>query len=514
MHCFILATLMSILTNTGKSVLPQANRSGTIAQSPVNVRANILPLRQQSGDPSDAILADAINSILNQLDNVIGALQQPIQMPDDFEIYDPFGNLIAAIGNIVGKDGKNYPGVFARQIWIGPGDPSNAVLFSDGFSVQIGKNGFVSVLDPFGGVGAWIGTQSDAVQNVTGAANNGSGLIRLTVTAHHLTTGDQVNVVGVGGVPNATGQWLVSVFDANHIDLINSVWAGAYTTGGTVQRFFAGAAFEQLAVGGATAITNAVDNGAGLIRLTSIAHGLQTGWFATVTGVGGVPNANGYFLVTVIDADTVDLQGSTFAGLYTKGGRIFAWAASHFRAQANGDLLISNALIRLVGAGLGSATIVLDPATGTITVSANAPSTIVTTISATGIVVGDSIAHTPAVFIESNAIAIWEDVTGLTTVGPSIRLQPNSIALFDAGGVSRVNLDGVSGVVSADSKFNAQGFNGIDITIPVVLGLTLATDTTGVVGTPGPGQSNQTVIVAASVNFGTSRTVTGGIVTA
>lgn len=67
-------------------------------------------------------------------------------------------------------------------------------------------------------------------------------------------------------------------------------------------------------------ITGAVNNGSGLIRITSASHGLLTGDRITITGVGGVSNANGTFLITKITDDTFDLQGSTFAGTYTSGG--------------------------------------------------------------------------------------------------------------------------------------------------------------------------------------------------
>lgn len=74
---------------------------------------------------------------------------------------------------------------------------------------------------------------------VTGAANNGSGAIRLTVTpnASGLAMTDMaddyyVRVAEVGGVPNATGIWQVEVIDSTHLDLIGSTWGGAYTSGG------------------------------------------------------------------------------------------------------------------------------------------------------------------------------------------------------------------------------------------------------------------------------------------
>ena len=68
------------------------------------------------------------------------------------------------------------------------------------------------------------------------------------------------------------------------------------------------------------AITGAADNGAGLIRITAVAHGFFTGDSITVASVGGVSNATGTWIITRIDADNFDLDGSTFAGAYTAGG--------------------------------------------------------------------------------------------------------------------------------------------------------------------------------------------------
>lgn len=69
-------------------------------------------------------------------------------------------------------------------------------------------------------------------------------------------------------------------------------------------------------------VTGAVNNGSGLIRLTTVAAGrvLRTGDTVQVSNVGGVPAATGTWKVTSVNATTVDLQGSTFAGTYTSGG--------------------------------------------------------------------------------------------------------------------------------------------------------------------------------------------------
>ncbi len=72
---------------------------------------------------------------------------------------------------------------------------------------------------------------------VSGAANNGSGLIRLTVatmTGLGIATNDLLSVSGVGGTTEANGQWAVTVVNATHLDLQASTFTHAYTTGGQV----------------------------------------------------------------------------------------------------------------------------------------------------------------------------------------------------------------------------------------------------------------------------------------
>lgn len=68
---------------------------------------------------------------------------------------------------------------------------------------------------------------------VTGAANNGAGLVRLTVGATAgLTTGNTVIVSAVTGTVEANGKWIITVVDATHIDLQNSAFVNAYVAGG------------------------------------------------------------------------------------------------------------------------------------------------------------------------------------------------------------------------------------------------------------------------------------------
>lgn len=68
-------------------------------------------------------------------------------------------------------------------------------------------------------------------------------------------------------------------------------------------------------------VSGAANNGSGLVRITtSTAHGFSTGYTVTLSGVGGVPGANGTFTIAVISTTTFDLVGSTFSGAYTSGG--------------------------------------------------------------------------------------------------------------------------------------------------------------------------------------------------
>ena len=98
-------------------------------------------------------------------------------------------------------------------------------------------------------------------------------------------------------------------------------------------------------------ITNVVNNGSGLCRITSANHGLTTGARVTVTGVVGVSGANITATITKVDSNTYDLDGSTFSGSYSSGGAvnvtgwyvasIDATAANGFAAGQGYDVLFS-----------------------------------------------------------------------------------------------------------------------------------------------------------------------------
>jgi hypothetical protein len=70
-------------------------------------------------------------------------------------------------------------------------------------------------------------------------------------------------------------------------------------------------------------ITNADNNGSGLIRLTvATTNGLITGQKVTVREVAGTTAANGNWTITVVNTTQIDLQSSSFSGSYTSGGYV------------------------------------------------------------------------------------------------------------------------------------------------------------------------------------------------
>jgi hypothetical protein len=67
-------------------------------------------------------------------------------------------------------------------------------------------------------------------------------------------------------------------------------------------------------------VSNAVSGTGGQIQLTVTAHGFANGATVFVQQVGGTVEANGQWIVTVIDANNILLRGSTFVNAYTSGG--------------------------------------------------------------------------------------------------------------------------------------------------------------------------------------------------
>jgi hypothetical protein len=90
---------------------------------------------------------------------------------------------------------------------------------------------------------------------ITGTANNGAGLIRITTTAvHGLVTGNVTQILAVTGTVEANGAWLVTRIDDYNFDLVGSVFASAWISGGTTQNITSKAVILD------TAVNATVDN--------------------------------------------------------------------------------------------------------------------------------------------------------------------------------------------------------------------------------------------------------------
>ena len=81
------------------------------------------------------------------------------------------------------------------------------------------------------------GTDPNAVtyRDITNVANNGIGIIRVTVSVTSgFITGQRVIINDVVGVTAANGKWVITVINQNQFDLQNSSFTGAYVSGGYV----------------------------------------------------------------------------------------------------------------------------------------------------------------------------------------------------------------------------------------------------------------------------------------
>lgn len=71
-------------------------------------------------------------------------------------------------------------------------------------------------------------------RTISGAANNGSGFVRITTSVPHLFSNhDIVIITGVTGTTEANGTWNITVIDSTHFD-ITAVFTHAYVSGGSV----------------------------------------------------------------------------------------------------------------------------------------------------------------------------------------------------------------------------------------------------------------------------------------
>src|SRR3989338_1178861 len=111
---------------------------------------------------------------------------------------------------------------------------------NDVFLVEYGVNGRGAGVSYFAGTGCDIeantldcGSNASTSFTVTGAVDNGTGLVRLTIGAHSLKRRQMVKVSGVTGTTEANGVWEILPASGTEIDLLRSAFVNAYVAGGT-----------------------------------------------------------------------------------------------------------------------------------------------------------------------------------------------------------------------------------------------------------------------------------------
>lgn len=89
-------------------------------------------------------------------------------------------------------------------------------------------------------------------------------------------------------------------------------------------------------------VNTADDDFRGMVRLTITGHGYSDGDLIAVRGVRGVKGANGDWFVTVADANTIELVGSSGSGVWSTGGT--ATKGLHLQLQPNDNALVGAAV--------------------------------------------------------------------------------------------------------------------------------------------------------------------------
>jgi len=151
-------------------------------------------------------------------------------------------------------------------------------------------------------------------QSAAGTITNGGQAY--TATATILTATSNAALAALDGVTLAAGDNLLFLLEGTaHVDY------GLYT----VTRLGNGLTPWILTRPGnyTTSVTGTANNGVGLVRLAVTSTlSMLTGQMVTVSGVTGTTEANGSWVITVIDATHIDLVGSAFVNAWISGGTV------------------------------------------------------------------------------------------------------------------------------------------------------------------------------------------------
>lgn len=166
------------------------------------------------------------------------------------------------------------------------------------------------------------------IENVLSAGNGEHGC-RVDPTANNITfinyMGKWNGVTSFGGYPSAGEYDGFYVNGPNTLTVVggdcsyNSRWGWNFAS--ATRSFLAPSQAENNYRGTVMAVSSVTQNPSGGIRVGSTGHGLSSGQGVHVFEVGGCTEANGYWKVSIVDANYFDLDGSKFKNSYTSGGR-------------------------------------------------------------------------------------------------------------------------------------------------------------------------------------------------
>lgn len=147
----------------------------------------------------------------------------------DFWVYAPSMNALSGEGAI---KFRNITCCGSRAYNITIWDDRNGVIVESSDNINLDNIQYLQTAitaQPDNGV-LWTQTPDYVVSN---AANNGSGLIRITTATNTYSTGNRVVIAGVTGTTEANGSWIITVINSTTFDLVGSTYANAYVSGGT-----------------------------------------------------------------------------------------------------------------------------------------------------------------------------------------------------------------------------------------------------------------------------------------
>lgn len=132
-------------------------------------------------------------------------------------------------GDIVTIGGINGT-IEANGVWaITYVDIDNFTLQNSNFVNPYTDGGWCSESSSYGYIS---GGSITSIQKITAIAGNGAGAIRITEVGHGFYSGQGVTISGVTGTTEANGIWEITVIDDNTYDLVGSIFAHTYVSGG------------------------------------------------------------------------------------------------------------------------------------------------------------------------------------------------------------------------------------------------------------------------------------------